>query len=79
MTGDHKNNTETYEGLGKFYRDTTKILRPPAPRPSTKNDSPFYLCVQAAHFMELRTKKITHLFTSVYKLLTSWNSEQAFL
>ena len=79
MTGDHKNNTETYEGLSKFYRDTTKILRPPAPRPSTKNDSPFYLCVQAAHFMELRTKKITHLFTSVYKLLTSWNSEQAFL
>ena len=76
---DHKNNTETYEGLSKFYRDTTKILRPPAPRPSTKNDSPFYLCVQAAHFMELRTKKITHLFTSVYKLLTSWNSEQAFL
>ena len=57
MTGDHKNNTETYEGLSKFYRDTTKILRPPAPRPSTKNDSPFYLCVQAAHFMELRTKK----------------------
>ena len=79
MTGDHKNNTETYEGLSKFYRDTTKILRPPARRPSTKNDSPFYLCVQAAHFMELRTKKITHLFTSVYKLLTSWNSEQAFL
>ena len=69
MTGDHKNNTETYEGLSKFYRDTTKILRPPARRPSTKNDSPFYLCVQAAHFMELRTGFLVELaLQNIHKL-----------
>ena len=64
MTGDHKNNTESYEGLGKFYRDTTKFLWHSPPlllSPSTKYNSSFYLSVQAAHFEELRTGFLVEL------------------
>ena len=68
MTEDHKNNTEPYEGLGKFYRDTIKIL-PPSPAPRQKNNSSFYLCVQAAHFMELRTGFLVELaLQNIHKL-----------
>ena len=70
MTEDHKNNTEPHEGLGKFYRDTIKILRHPTfPRPSTKKNSSFYLCVQAAHFMERRTGFLVELaLQNIHKL-----------
>ena len=61
MTGDHKNNTESYEGLGKFYRDTTKFLWHFLLSPSTKYYSSFYLSVQAAHFEELRTGFLVEL------------------
>ena len=63
MTGDHKNNTESYEGLGKFYRDNQipLTLPPLLLSPSTKYNSSFYLSVQAAHFEELRTGFLVEL------------------
>ena len=51
-----------YEGFLVTQPKSVNTLPPPT---STKNNSSFYLCVLAAHFMELRTKKNSSFYLCV--------------
>ena len=65
MAGDLKNIKEPYKRLCRFSRDTTKILQHPPPSQLHKKWLIFYLCVLAAHFMELRTKNNSSFYLCV--------------